>query len=525
MLLGCSIDRLAPSCLPQKMRASISEAMEDTFTTLANHQSIPASESSDISPHTQLSKNRNKSPSVCSGTVSTQAPKEPYPSREHQSSDRQRKKRGVSLWMGTWWATQPTIKSSAAEGLRSEDTPSASITDDARSYMSGKSANGLLSNGPARTVTRTLAERTKGIMSALGASPSPTPQILSEAPRHRSRAPSTSSRISVISTSSSPVQAIKPATVPFRTPLKSPSVTKVMMHSESSLPNSMGSTPSAMAHPPHVHAIFNATRVLANEMPSSILINRAQSSSPLVSQLALQLVKHARDEGLDIASTRTLRATSPINSEPNPLLANFLANAAFISPGTSPGASASESLGKALASSSSASVSREHEQRTVKGKLPLSVSRLANPAGLTIPKLNKAPRMGVIRSGSSTPSSVKNTNGAEPSGSSDQPSDALGAPVSQLARPSGTLELESIIPQISQPPALLLAKSHGSSLSSPNFRPTLPYAHATAMKFASKEQPLTDRYGFIYVSGCPLPHHSVYDRHSSLINRMLVSMT
>ena len=212
-----------------------------------------------------------------------------------------------------------------------------------------------------------------------------------------------------------------------------------------------------------------------------------------------------------------------LNPQPNLLLPAVFADAAIVSPGNGLGASASESLGKALASSSG-SMSRGQEQRTVKGKV--SVSRLTNPTGLTVSKLNKATRMGVARSGNSTPSSVKNANGVETSTlSSDQPSDALGAPVSQFARPSGTVELESIIPQISQPPALLLAKSHGSSLSSPNFRPTLPYAHATATKFASKDQPLTDRYGFIYVSGCPLPHHSVYDQHFSLIYRMLVSMT
>ncbi|KAF8340494.1 rab-GTPase-TBC domain-containing protein [Cantharellus anzutake] len=486
------------------MRVSISEAMEATFAPLAHRQPVVSSVHSDGSLQSSFrDPSRNGAPSIYSDNLSTHMAEDPDP-KERQVVGKQKGNKGISQWMGTWWTTRSKAKSSAPEVLQPEGVTPKPVPADVGSYMSGTSIQVSPSVDP---TNQRLAERAGGLMNVFETplSSSSPPMQLDDA-LHRGRAPSVSSRFSGISGVSSTAQATKPLVVPFLTPLKSPSIPKVTTHAEAplsdlinppshfSVPDNISviSTHSVRTHPPHLHAIFNATRVLANELPSSILVNQAQNTSPVVSQLALRLVKNAREEGLNITAARPPKS---ISSSPGPYLNTTLLSTAILSPSSGHGASASESLGKALASSSSASRPRGHGQSTVKAKLPPSITRLVNSAGLG--GSNVTSRPGTTSSEGTAEPVAKKSNGAETL-ASNTPSSALGGPVIQPARPAGTVELESIIPQISQPPTLLLAKLHGSSLSSPNFRPTFPYANASATRFSSREHPLTDRYGFIY---------------------------
>lgn len=273
---------------------------------------------------------------------------------------------------------------------------------------------------------------------------------------------------------------------------------------------------------PAIRAIFNATRVLVSDLPSSILVNGGLDTRPLVSRLALDLVRNSREDGLDVSSrdkehqrrslrAPTLRTRSSDAYASGQLVEHNVPNPAPVFSKVS-AHQATTSLGQALSSSSTGS-SRPQLSKPPPGP----TNKVARMGAATFGRLTAVALMPALigrssEGGHGLPSSSPAvyasgslTGGLDSKatgGATSSPSD----PVTTAPRPpgTGTVELESIVPQLARPPTLLLAKLHGSSLSSPDFKPRLPYVQANtgATRFvgAGDKEPLTDRYGFIYVS-------------------------
>jgi len=273
---------------------------------------------------------------------------------------------------------------------------------------------------------------------------------------------------------------------------------------------------------PSIRAIFNATRVLVSDSPASILINSGADAAPQVSRLALELIRNARDEGLNIQErNKESRRTSKLPMHDQPLLpsgrvsaqqdkisSNPVSAVATFDRASSLGATTS--LGQAL---SSASVTRELS--SVETPVRPSAKGSSTFGRLTanglIPALVKRPGYGAPSRGGSTAQDIPppgptaasvSTSMSASSATLAGSSTAGHSNINPRAR-TGTVELENMVPELARPPTLLLSKLHGSSLSSPDFKPILPYSPAStgATRFLSAgREPLTDRYGFIYVS-------------------------
>lgn len=292
------------------------------------------------------------------------------------------------------------------------------------------------------------------------------------------------------------------------------------------------------SHSPAIRAIFTATRVLIADMPSSILINQGLDTSPLISQLALNLIKNARQEGLNIdvrdrergggrgtsrasgsrsagappilrspsTDTQLSRQSSSYNTMPAPVFSQVSSSEATASLGQALSGVKSRTKGSGRSNASpggSSMVARASAGAATLGRFA---------ASSLMPTLARKP------SDRNLPSEDGSGPGANGTNASSHPSSGPAElqSATQLPRPAGTgtVELESIIPEVSRPPTLLLARMHGSSISSPSFKPRLPHAVGQTTAGASvasrfvrtgeddrMKEPLTDRYGFIYVGG------------------------
>ena len=270
---------------------------------------------------------------------------------------------------------------------------------------------------------------------------------------------------------------------------------------------------------PSIRAIFHATRVLVSDSPASILVNSGADAAALVARLALELIRNAREEGLNVrdrdkesrkTSDAPLRVLSSVPdghasawqdrgfSIPVSALATFNKASTL---------EAATSLGQALSSARESTSTVSTAQPSAKGLNTFGrlaagslISALMKRSSDHNVSINKSIAQGVPHPGS-IPAPVSTNMGAPsvlPVGSSSGEH-----PTTTPRARTGTVELESLVPELARPPTLLLSKPHGSSLSSPNFKPVLPYAQAStgATRFLSVGwEPLTDRYGFIYVS-------------------------
>ncbi|KAG8980997.1 hypothetical protein FRC05_003896 [Tulasnella sp. 425] len=243
--------------------------------------------------------------------------------------------------------------------------------------------------------------------------------------------------------------------------------------------------------PSHLRAIFNSTRIMTND-PGSILVDGGRETGDLVRRLAMELVKNAREGGLQVDDVRpgAPRHRPPSDSgTPEDRDAGGTVKA-VVSPSNATGMTAAASLGQAL-SGPSTKTPRKVASR------PARVSSVAAMASPIISAFSRPSRRNtLVINAASAPVS------AAPPPTPVVPQIPTNAPQQPRA---GTVELESIIPALAKPPTLFLARS---SLSSPSFKPKFP--HSTASRFSvisnssrdgehSADQPLlTDRYGFIY---------------------------
>ncbi|KDQ08667.1 hypothetical protein BOTBODRAFT_559322 [Botryobasidium botryosum FD-172 SS1] len=471
-VLNVELDEEGNTTLPE----SITEAMSESFTAMDSARSSPT-------PGTLLSSKRPSTPSTkasdahSNGVLALSASPRSIASPSKAASIRSSKSEGVQSskgkvgdWIGGWWSS----KRGAPKGEDHGDESVAGIDSEApKSHTSeGEVAPGSPSipstKVSAPTPVKTIRASARSVINTFY----PGPTVLSSpSPRPRSLSIQSDASLLQSPTTRSIFQSLVP---PGEPPQATPTLTALspgssIMHLPISRRTSISSTVSSFRrspHPSHVRAIFHATRVMSSD-PRSILVDQRQGTSELVARLALELVRNARDEGLTVVEPR-----QPPNPAPSSSLVRQNSETAIISQDTN--SSASVMLGRAMTHAST----------------PTSkVKRLSTMAALA------SPLFGTFKSGNRVgpPPAEAATANQPNSGGQDQQQTLK--PVKKPG--AGTVELESIIPELFKPPTLFLSQVRpNSSLRSPSFRPSIPYT--TATRFSSSEQPLTDRYGFIY---------------------------
>ncbi|KIJ50927.1 hypothetical protein M422DRAFT_27057 [Sphaerobolus stellatus SS14] len=231
-----------------------------------------------------------------------------------------------------------------------------------------------------------------------------------------------------------------------------------------------------------LRALCNATRVMSSE-PASILMDRGEDISPLISKLAWELVSHVRDSRISFRE--------PAKLKPRPRLS---------------------------AAVSEVTVEKDNEddkdtkpKRRNKGRLSLSLSG-SGAINSVIEKPRKSSALGNLASpllvafGASSkskppPLSLRDDTSSNtvsvPSGPNGSSTTSSGAPA-----PNISVALESIIPATAKPPTQYLARTY-TSLVSPDFKPPSSFGGFRGDRFAIRRdaegrEPITDRYGFVY---------------------------
>ncbi|WVQ99801.1 hypothetical protein IAU59_006943 [Kwoniella sp. CBS 9459] len=230
---------------------------------------------------------------------------------------------------------------------------------------------------------------------------------------------------------------------------------------------------------PAFKAIFLATRIITPD-PSSILVSSDIPSNSLIAYLAHSLVSNARDEGIvardpltDRRRSRDLsrsRAASIVSQDAISPDLNTSSRDRMPPSGYGDQAlAATASLGRTLLSSVSSATMRGTRAITSLNEetRPALLSRASSSRGFPTTAVSAPILPG--QSGSSATSPTEE-------------------------RPLPSVELSSIVPDESRPPTVVLSRQNLGSF----FQNTKGNKLHTASRFESAEEPLTDRYGFIY---------------------------
>lgn len=362
-------------------------------------------------------------------------------------------------WMGTWWAKGK--KGGQSGGLSSRDdslgpaTPSISSTtgdEDVSTPLPGSS----LPDKPGRR------RAVRSVFGTLGFSilnPSPN----SAGPKKRRNMSVTDiPTLHPSANSDRPQTARSAASSPVRGTSPSRDLTDAPAESKDSLLSkapSITSTPTKSALdeiPPQgasLRAIIHATRVMTSD-PASILDDQGRETSPLIARLALELVRNAREEGLDFRERPRERERKVDKSDSQDQVAPKIALSPPIETTPTP-----------IHTSSQEHPRRHHTRR---------ISTVVN-----------AVQKGYTSNASLAANSQ--TNGPT-------------SPTTTTSKP-GSVPLESIIPVNAKPPTQFLSRTY-TPLTSRDFRFSIPLPDVASVWSATLDERnhegMTDRYGFIY---------------------------
>ncbi|KAK8854964.1 hypothetical protein IAR55_003704 [Kwoniella newhampshirensis] len=240
---------------------------------------------------------------------------------------------------------------------------------------------------------------------------------------------------------------------------------------------------------PSFRAIFLATRIITPD-PSSILTSPEIPPNSLIAYLAHSLVSNARDEGI--------LARIPPDQRHRSRDSHTRSRAASIA--------SQDSVGMTVDPSSSSSAGTPlkdqlkghgYGDQALAATASLGRSLLSSVSSATlrgtkaISGLSEETRPSLLSRTSSSrgfpTTAVSPPSGVQVGGSHHSPSEETPPP---------SVELSSIVPDEARPPTVLLSRQNlGSFFQSTKVSKT---KMATASRFESDEEPLTDRYGFIY---------------------------
>ncbi|KAH7341695.1 rab-GTPase-TBC domain-containing protein [Rhizoctonia solani] len=462
---------LHPTKSLQSLPKSLSEAMEEVWAPPAREEpKLQPTQPLDIPPSDTKS-NRSRASSFTPGSSTT------------SHSVRSDKTGASKTFLGGWFGRSvPKTSATPEQDDRDRD---GDIDADVVSVASGNGGN-----TPAKMVTGVL-RKGRSVFNAFSIAPASTPQKPIEEPTDvdasLSYSSSPASRITSLPFQAPLLSPVLPAVTTFST--KAPSIAAFSLDSGDHDPRTSTSEQPAPVHPaqhlrqnghpPHLHAIIQATRVMSTD-PRSILIDTGEEIGGLVARSAMALVQSAKDEqiiahepgkGLERKRSRS-RPRRP--STP----AIGLGEVSKDGDDEDPSQTASASLGRALATQELKTSSKTAASGGMGSKFkhlaPMAVAALSTPIFNAFPRSNRS--------------------GASPSS----------------ATPSTTNPLTSNATL--QPPTQFLSRAYTSSrLTSPDFKPQLASRftrdgdldeegdlETNKRLQAQRRLGMTDRYGFIY---------------------------
>ena len=215
--------------------------------------------------------------------------------------------------------------------------------------------------------------------------------------------------------------------------------------------------------------------------PASILADQGTETGPLIARLAMELIRNARDNGIDFRERPKDRKERPAIQQTE--ASEKVGPTATFSP-TEKG-EAAMTLSRALGS---------FAEGTRKPRMKVN-------ALLSTPSSFASPLFGSLMTHTRRVSVVNDTTPAQAVTREATNSRSVTSAQPSAGPKNASVPLESIIPATSQPPTHYLSRSY-TPLTSRNFRFSIRLPHS-ASKFSiyhddENQKPLTDRYGFMY---------------------------
>lgn len=368
--------------------------------------------------------------------------------------------------MGTWWAKKPKGRPTAPfpsveaviEGSKASDQESIHSADTDSLSIASTSTNADKKHRRRGTA--------KSIFGTLGLSASSLSESISGRKRRTHSLVISSEAIAAATSASEPSSTV--TTTPDIIPSDTPDTA-----GDPSSSASLSATVPMEQIPRQgssIRAIVNATRVMTND-PASVLADQGRGTSQSIGQLALDLIRNARDQGLDIREP--LRPKS--QRTPSRRFATL-----------SPVQLAGENLPSTPTSQRNSATVKPREIESRPFLSSVDFSALASPVfGSFMPESRK-----------------QHTSSGEPVRKAESSTGATSGGYLSTQPPAvkpGSVALESIIPANAQPPTHYLARTY-TPLTARDFHFTLPISEAPSTIFTSGEprEVFTDRYGFIY---------------------------
>ncbi|KAJ3511961.1 hypothetical protein NLJ89_g3801 [Agrocybe chaxingu] len=405
----------------------------------------------------------------------------------------------IGDWMGTWWGKGKPRERTPAESDESppplpEAPPNGLAIKRANRRRSAKSVFGTLGISILNPSLPSSSASSRRSVIVDDTAASDTTSIKS-GKSGRSGRSGRSARSAYTNTFSTAASAISsPIQTSFAPSLAAPLITTVI---ESITPTQPLSTKaSSTEEPPYVimqgatlRAIANATRVMTND-PSSVLADQGKETSPLIAQLALDLIQNARDRGITFRERPKERKDAKSADHPAEVV-DRSGVTATMSPATG-SADAAMILNRTLTAQTEGL--KKHKAR--KTSMMQVSSPFASPLfGSFMAQQQKKPLSVAVGTSSGA---GNDTSAATPR--ANGPITASAATASTV-RKALSVPLESIIPATAKPPTQYLSRTY-TPLTARDFRFTIPLPQS-ASKYTiyhgeKDHRPLTDRYGFMY---------------------------
>ena len=393
---------------------------------------------------------------------------------------------GLGDWMGTWW-----LKGKPKHG-RSETIS----TDNDPTIKAAKDSQDDIDTAVARPIDANRANRRRAAKSVFGTLGF---NILnpggSSAPRkRRTQAPSNSTDTPPDSGAATPTTQAPSAIVSLNEESSS-SITGTNGTTDISSP-SLGSASNANVDSPastiskmmvdgkppqgtSLRAVVHATRLMTSD-PSSVLADQGRETSPVIAQMAFELVRNAREDGLELREQRPVKERK--ERRPMPILP--------------PEPSSVPNDGPFTANDLTPTASRiNKKQWTHKArKRSVNIPAFASPLFGSF----MAQQQKVL--GSAPESSARSPETSSSPTSQPNSGSSASQPGSKPAQQSGSVALESIIPANAKPPTQYLSRTYTPLTSRDfHFSIALPDAgSASPVEDGGGRELMTDRFGFIY---------------------------
>ncbi|KAF5359891.1 hypothetical protein D9756_002944 [Leucocoprinus leucothites] len=421
-----------------------------------------------------------------------------------ENKRRQDRSSAVGDWMGTWWGKPKSSR--VQDGQSTITSPGSSSSDNTLPgrapgrRKSAKSVFGTLGISILNPIPNASTSK-RGVVPE---NPTPAQIVPDDTESARSTAPSVVASVDAsVAPSVSPSAISSPIQHSFVPTLAAPTLTTTLDESPKAV--SVASVPASSADPPTVvmqgatlRAIVHATRVMTND-PSSILADQGRDTGTLIAKLAMELIKNARDEGIDFRD-KPLKEKKEV--APAVKKEETTADRPVVTLSPTSGTDATMSLNRALSMSSEGSKKPKGRAASIRAVASPFTSPLFGSFVRQQQRKPSVPQSSLNQPITTTLQSPLSTNATTAQSTSTQ---------IKSSKPK-SVPLESIIPATSKPPTHYLSRPYAHTpLTSRDFRFSIPFAvpppHPhSASRFSvhsgvgddGGRPPLTDRYGFMY---------------------------